>query len=84
MRLWDTLRISTYDFSRTRRLPYCIERDHSKQALPVVETKKYMLIKVWNKCPMKALRLQNILLKTRRYNKVKLHKGCIYATRRFI
>ena len=82
MKLWDNITITRYDYSRKRRIPYCIDRN--TPVLAVSETKMYMLTKVWNKCLIKADKVAQLMLASRRYDKVKLHRGCVYASRRYI
>lgn len=81
MSLWDNITIERYDYTRQYRVPYCIDRN--TPLIPCSKVKMYMLTKVWNKCHMKARRLYSIMKKMRKYDKVKLHNGCVYASRRY-
>ena len=50
--------------------------------LPNSKPYTYVLTKLWNKDEGRAKYLYELLVKLHRYDKVKLHKGCVYASRR--
>jgi len=44
----------------------------------------YLCVKYWNSDESKAKRLFKLLTKSGRYDKLKIHKGCVYTSRKLL
>lgn len=80
MSLYDNITIEATVYER--RDKYYSRRLGRSVNLPKSRPYTYMLTKLWNEDGIKAEYLYKLLVKLRRYDKVKLHKGCVYASRR--
>ena len=70
MKLYDS---TNYDFYTYRTGSY---------KYPSYKSNVYMCCKYWNKDLAKASKLMDLLIRSNRYDKISVHKGCVYATRR--
>ena len=55
--------------------------NHYERQIACSKRTTYQLTKLWNKDLEKASKLFEIIKNLRRYDKVKLHKGCVYTSR---
>lgn len=69
--LWENLTTIKYKYN----IRYSGEENRYKR-------RTYLCTKLWNSDLSKAEALVAVLRRGKRYDKVKLHKGCVYASRR--
>jgi hypothetical protein len=72
--LWENISISKYEYHTKYRLPSGYGH-HCKR-------RTYLCLKLWNSDVAKAEALYKLLGAVSKYDRVKLHKGCVYASRR--
>jgi hypothetical protein len=69
--LWENLTTIKYKYN----IKYSGEENRYKR-------RTYLCTKLWNSDLGKAASMLVLLRKSKRYDKVKLHKNCVYAPRR--
>ena len=80
MKLYDNITIDIFLYKNQYKTFKRSRREY--QFYPIFHNKKYMLTKLWNKDLNKAKYLYDLLVNDRKYDKVKIHNGCVYTTRR--
>lgn len=82
--LYESMQSHIADYSTNRLIPYQDARNlkYWERKLPIIVRKRYLIVKYWNSDERKARYLFVLLKSSNKYNKVKLHKGCVYVTRR--
>ena len=82
--LYDSIHISKTVYNIKYKIPYSKSKGIPSWSKKKLYSKRrtYMLTKLWNKDLVKANVLYDKIKALGRYDKVHIHKGCVYASRR--